>query len=144
MSYPARPEPPESVEDAQERSISLAEAAVAATLVGTEGGIVSTMTVVVAVDVPLFDDAVSVYAVVDVKFTSVEPMSVVVEKLPGMMATEEAFTTCQLRVELPVVAKIEGDAEKERTVGPDAFSVVVLALVEVAEVRPKVSKAETA
>ena len=134
-----------SVEDAQERSISPVEAAVAERLVGTEGGMVSTMTVAIAVEVPLpFDDAVRVYVLVEVTLTRVEPIRVEVEKLPGVMATDEAFTACQLRVEVPEDAKIEGVAEKEMMAVAEPLSVVVLAFVEVAEVRPKVSKAETA
>ena len=114
-------------------------------LVGTEGGMVSTMTVAIAVEVPLpFDDAVRVYVLVEVTLTRVEPIRVEVEKLPGVMATDEAFTACQLRVEVPEDAKIEGVAEKEMMAVAEPLSVVVLAFVEVAEVRPKVSKAETA
>lgn len=58
--------------------------------------------------------------VVEVGFTIVEPMSVLVLKLPGVMATEEAFVTFQERVDVPPDRTREEDAEKEEMAGIEA------------------------
>lgn len=63
--------------------------------------------------------------VVDVGFTVIDPISVDVENEPGVMATEVAFVTFQLKVDVPTEATIVGDAEKELIVnGFSAFTVV--------------------
>ena len=98
MLYPARPGPPTSVDEAQVRVIVEVPVALATTEVGVEGGVASIVTLVVAVLVPFAFVAVKVYVVVEVGFTVVEPMRVLVLKLPGVMATEEAFETFQERV----------------------------------------------
>lgn len=77
----------------------------------------STRTVVVAVLVPFAFVAVRVYVVVDVGFTVSNPMRVDVERLPGVMATDDAFETAQLKVEVPFVTMALGEAIKEETVG---------------------------
>lgn len=76
-------------------------------------GAVATWTVVIAVLVPFALVAVNVYVIVEVGFTAVEPMSVLVEKEPGVMATEEAFATDQLKVDVPAEATILEEAVKE-------------------------------
>ena len=58
--YPASPDPPLSVEDAHESAMVDVPVPIATTLVGVVGGEVSTVTVVVAVDVPFTFVAVSV------------------------------------------------------------------------------------
>ena len=74
MSYPATPTL--SVDDAHERSISLCDAVVATTLVGTEGGTPSTVTVTGAVDVPFTFVAVIRYTVVVAGVTMTDPVEV--------------------------------------------------------------------
>jgi hypothetical protein len=80
-------------------------------------GAVATAIDVVAVDVPFAFVAARVYTVVDVGFTVKDPIRVLVEKLPGVMTTEEAFVMFQLKVLVPAEATIEGDAEKEEMAG---------------------------
>ena len=71
--------------------------------------------------VPFAFVAVKVKTVVEVGFTIVDPMRVDVEKLlSGEMATELAFEIFQLKVEVPALATIEGEAEKEFTTGDEA------------------------
>ena len=123
------------------------------TEVGTEGGVPSTVTVVSAVEVPLVLEAKSVYTVVEVGFTRVLPMRVVVLKEPGVMDTEEAFVTDQESVEVTPGWMREEDAVKEETVGatadgvtlpegdeeaevPTAFVAVTVKVYEVPFVRP--------
>ena len=91
----------ESVDVAQERSISVWDTGVAVRPVG------------VVVLVPFAFVAVSVYVVVEVGFTIVEPESVLVEKLPGVIERDVAFATFQESVDDPDGATSVGDAEKE-------------------------------
>jgi hypothetical protein len=74
-------------------------------------GAVATDTDVVNVDVPLKLVAVIVYTVVDVGFTVIDPMRVDVEKLPGVMATDEAFVIFHESVDAPAETTTAGDAE---------------------------------
>ena len=76
------------------------------------------MTEVVAVEVllPAFV-AVRVYMTVEVGFTVIEPTRVEVEKEPGVITTELAFETFQVRVEVPRDATIVGEAVKEEMDG---------------------------
>ena len=62
--------------DAQERSISEVETGLATRLVGTEGGVPSTMMVVSAVELPLLFVAVRVYVRVEVGVIVIEPVEV--------------------------------------------------------------------
>jgi hypothetical protein len=62
--------------DTQERSISLWDTAVAERPVGMEGGVISTVTVVWDVVVPLRFAAVKVYTVVEAGETETEPVDV--------------------------------------------------------------------
>lgn len=55
--------------------------------------------------------------VVEVGFTVVDPTRVDVLKLPGVMATEEAFVIFQLSVLVSATATMEDEAEKEETEG---------------------------
>jgi len=80
-------------------------------------GAVATFTVVVAVTLPFGLVAVMVYIVVLVGFTFVDPMRVLVLKLPGVIATEEAFVIFQERALVPAEATTVGDAEKEEMEG---------------------------
>ena len=80
-------------------------------------GAVATCTLVVAVEVPFAFVAVRVKTVVEVGFTVVDPMSVEVEKPPGVMATELALETFQLKVDVPAERTSEGEGEKEEMVG---------------------------
>ena len=50
--------------------------------------------------------------IVEVGFTVVDPKSVLVLKLPGVIATELAFVMFQERVEVPFRATTPGDAVK--------------------------------
>lgn len=79
--------------------------------------------------------------VVDVGFTVVEAISVLVLKEPGVMATEEAFVMLQESVLVPAEATTEGEAKKEETVGRRLEMVVPLAIVDDAEMFPTLSSA---
>ena len=107
-------------------------------------GAVATCTIAVMVLVPFAFVAVRVYVVVEVGFTVVDPMRVLVLKLPGVMATLLAFVTFQERVLVPAEATTVGEAEKEEMVGGGPASVVALASEEVAETVPTPFVAETA
>ena len=91
-----------------------------------------------AVLVPFALVAVSVFVIVDVGFTLVDPMSVDVLKLPGLIATEEAFVTFQERVLVPAERTSVGEAEKELMVGvlvaTLAWIVLVYRLSELADI----------
>jgi hypothetical protein len=63
--------------------------------------------------------------VVEVGFTVVDAMRVVVLKEMGEIKTEEAFVMFQLRVLVPAGAKAEGEAEKEEMVGGEVFDLKV-------------------
>lgn len=91
-------------------------------------GAVATFTVVVAVTLPFGFVAVTVYIVVLVGFTFVDPMRVLVLKLPGVMATEEAFVIFQESALVPAEATTVGDAEKEEMEGRFPTFTVVLAV----------------
>lgn len=107
-------------------------------------GAVGTFTVAVEVAVPFAFVAVIVYVVVVVGFTMSEPMSVLVEKLPGVIATDDAFVMFHESVLAAPGAITVGDAEKEDMEGNAPFVVVPLALVEVAQKVPTPLYAETA
>ena len=57
-------------------------------------------------------------------------MRVEVEKLPGVMASEVAFVTFQLRVDVPAEATTVGLAEKEEMVGSGFCTFTVVDAVE--------------
>jgi hypothetical protein len=69
-----------------------------------------------------------VYIVVLVGFTFVDPMRVLVLKLPGVIATEEAFVIFQESALVPAEATTVGDAEKEEMEGRFPTFTVVLAV----------------
>jgi len=106
-------------------------------------GAVATFTVVVAVTLPFGLVAVMVYIVVLVGFTFVDPMRVLVLKLPGVIATEEAFVIFQERTLVPAEATTVGDAEKEEMEGVIPLAVVPLAMLDEAETLPTLSCAVT-
>ncbi len=62
--------------------------------------LLATITVVVAVLVPLELVAVRVYSVVEVGLTISDPIRVDVVNAPGVIATDEAFATSQESVEV--------------------------------------------
>jgi hypothetical protein len=94
-------------------------------------GAVATDTDVVAVVVPFAFVAVIVYIVVEVGFTDVDPMRVLVLKPPGVIATDEAFVMFQESVDVPAEATSVGDAEKEEMVGalPALLTVIEMAVL---------------
>ena len=96
-------------------------------------GAVATFTVVVAVTLPFGLVAVMVYIVVLVGFTFVDPMRVLVLKLPGVIATEEAFVIFQERALVPAEATTVGDAEKEEMVGRVLFGITLFEAEELDE-----------
>ncbi len=106
-----------SVLDDQERLICEEEMADAERFWGMEGGAVSTVTDVWAVDVPFGLVAVRVYAVVLVGETIREPVRELVEKDPGVIDTEEAFETLKERILEEPEAIYEGEEEKEEIWG---------------------------
>jgi hypothetical protein len=73
--------------------------------------------VVVAVLVPFAFVAARVYVRVEVGCTVSEPISVEVEKEPGVMITELAFVMFQERVLVPADMMTDGEAEKEEIEG---------------------------
>jgi hypothetical protein len=81
--------------------------------------------------------------IVDVGFTVVEPMRVLVLNDPGVIATEDAFVMFQLSVLVPAEATIEEEAVKEEMAGGAAPSVVPLAMDDEAEIFPTLSWAVT-
>jgi hypothetical protein len=81
--------------------------------------------------------------VVEVGFTVNEPTSVLVLKLPGVMATDEAFVTLKESVLVPAEATTPGEALKLVMEGVMPESVVADALVEDAETLPTLSCAVT-
>ena len=107
-------------------------------LPGTVGA-VATLMLVVAVLAPFTLVAVMVYIVVDVGFITVDPMRVLVLKLPGVMATDDAFVMFQLKVEVPAEATTVGDAEKEEIDGKNPDCVVLDAMLDEAETFPTLS-----
>lgn len=111
---------------------------------GTVGAVASTVTVVVAVLVPLLFVAVIVYVMVEVGFTVVDPMRVEVENPPGVIVTLEAFVMFQESVEVPAEATTAGDALNELIVGLMPETVIPEASVEDAEMLPTLSCAVTA
>jgi len=88
-------------------------------LSGTVGAWESTITVVVAVLVPLMFVAVRVYVRVEVGLTSVDAMRVLVLNEVGAIATELAFVTFQERVEVPAEPTMVPEAEKEMMDGTE-------------------------
>ena len=116
MSYPARPDPPLSVLAVQDRLIWEEEVEVAERLVGTVGGVASTVTVVVAVVVPLLLTAVKVYRVV-VDRAGVVVLLPVTVPIVGLTDREVAPEVVQLKAEMPFKATTVGEAEKEEMVG---------------------------
>jgi hypothetical protein len=62
----------------------------------------------------------------------VEAIRVLVENDPGVIATEEAFVTFQLKVEVPAENTKVGDAEKNGMAGVNA-SVLVESVADDAE-----------
>jgi len=131
--YPATPDPPLSVEAVHERLIWEAEIGAAVRFVGEVGVEASTATVTIdGVLVPVPFTAVKIYVVAEVGFTIMEPTRVLVEKLPGVIATDEALFTLQKMVLVPATATIVGDAEKEETIGLDPllrFTVILVLAV---------------
>jgi hypothetical protein len=117
ISYPPRPGPPLSVAADQVREIAEPPIPVAAKPEGIEGGALSILTVVVAVEVPFAFVAVRVYVVVEVGLTVVDPVRVEVEKAPGVIATELAFEMFQERIEEEPESISTGDAVNEDTIG---------------------------
>jgi hypothetical protein len=81
--------------------------------------------------------------VVEVGFTVVDPMRVEVEKLPGVIATEEAFVMFQESVLVPAETTTPGEAEKAVIDGVIPESVVPEAAVEDADTLPTLSFAVT-
>jgi|ERR1035441_4765288 hypothetical protein len=144
MLYPATYDPPLSVEVAQARETVVCVVVDTKRFPGTVGAMESTVTVVVAVEVPTALVAVSVYIVVEVGLTFVEAMRVEVEKEPGVIATDEAFVTLKESVEVPADTTIEDEAMKEDMVGGGGGFVVACVLVLRADTFPTPSKAETA
>lgn len=85
---------------------------------GAEGTLApETATEVVAVTDPEPFIAVRVYVVVEVGKTMREPAIVEVLKLPGEMATDEAFAVFQERVEEAPDMMLAGEDVKEKMVG---------------------------
>ena len=80
---------------------------------GTVGGVVLTMTEVVAAFVPLPFVAVSVYVVVVIGLTTHEPAGVLVEKDPGSIVIEDVLAVFHEIVDAPAGATAEGSAENE-------------------------------
>jgi hypothetical protein len=81
-------------------------------------GVVSTVTVVVAVLVPFEFVAVRVYVIVEVGFTVVEPEAVDVLKEPGVIAMFVMVPVAfQLSVEVPAEATMDEEAVKDVIVG---------------------------
>jgi hypothetical protein len=74
-----------------------------------------------------------VYIVVDVGSTYLDPASVEVEKLPGEIATDEAFETFHASVDVPAEATIEGEAVKETIEGSVPVGVTLLDAEDEAE-----------
>ena len=72
-------------------------------------------------------------------FTVVDPMRVEVEKLPGVMATDEALLTFQESVLVPAEATTPGEALKEEMVGVMPDWVVLLAMLDEALTFPTLS-----
>jgi hypothetical protein len=107
---------------------------------GAVGG-VAMVTVVVAVAVPFEFVAVIAYTVVEVEFTDVDPMRVLVLNPPGVITTDEAFVIFQESVDVPAEAISVGDAEKEEMVGWSPDCVVLDAIVDDAETFPTLSLA---
>jgi hypothetical protein len=91
--------------------------------------------------VPFAFVAVIVYIVVEVGFTDVDPMRVLVLKLPGVMATELAFVIFHESVDVAPEAVLVGDALNDDTEGRSPFVVVPLATVDEAETLPTLSLA---
>jgi hypothetical protein len=89
----------------------------------------STVTVVVAVVVPLPLTAVRVYRVV-VERAGVVVLVPVTVPIPGLMEVELALETLKLRVEVPFRATTLGEAEKEEMAG-GLLAVTVVDAVEV-------------
>jgi hypothetical protein len=141
MTYPEKPLPPVSVELDHEREILEAVDVVTASDPGTVGAVASTAIDVVAVVVPFAFVAVIVYIVVEVGFTDVDPMSVLVLKPPGVMATELAFVMFHESVDVPAEATMLGDELNDDTEGKSPFVVVPDETVDDAEVLPTLSLA---
>jgi hypothetical protein len=141
MLYPARPDPPLSVEVAHVREMVVAVVVETEILPGIVGAVESTVTVVAAVLVPFAFVAVRVYVIVDVGFTVVDAMSVLVLKEPGVMATELAFVMFQESVLVPAEATIDEEAVKEKMSGregPVAALKVATAIPPTLAVPPRV------
>lgn len=81
--------------------------------------------------------------VVEVGFTVNEPTSVLVLKLPGVMATDEAFVTLKESVLVPAEATREEEAEKEVIEGKAPEAVVPVAMEDEADILPTLSCAST-
>jgi hypothetical protein len=94
---------------------------------------------VVAILVPFAFVAVIVYIVVEVGFTDVDPMRVLVLKPPGVIATDEAFVMLHESVEVPAEATMLGDELNDDTEGKSPFVVVPDETVDDAEVLPTLS-----
>ena len=141
MLYPERPGPPGSVDDAHVREMVSAPLAVATTDVGVEGGTESMVTEVVAVLVPFALFAESVYTVVLVGFTVVEPTSVLVERLKPVAErdTEDALEIFQERREEEPLRISVGEAVKPVIIGRMPESVVPEAFVDEGETLPTLS-----
>ena len=78
-----------------------------------------------------------------VGFTVVDPTRVLVLKLPGVMATDEALVIFQERVLVPAEATTPGEEVKEEMVGVVPDCVVLLAMLDEAETFPTLSWAVT-
>jgi hypothetical protein len=94
---------------------------------------------VVAILVPFAFVAVIVYIVVEVGFTDVDPMSVLVLNPPGVIATDEALVIFQESVDVPAEATMLGDELNDDTEGRLLDIVVPDETVDDAEVFPTLS-----
>ena len=83
-----------------------------------------TVTEEVAVEVPVPFVAVRVYIVVEVGERMRDPTSVLVEKEPGVMATDEAFVRSQESVDDAPETMDAGEDVKEKMVGLEVACVM--------------------
>ena len=93
------------------------DAAVTVTFAGTEGGVESMTTVVVAVLVPFALPALRVKIVVEATLTAMDPEAVLVLKPPGAIMMVLAPVTFHESVEVTVELDTPGFDEKDAIVG---------------------------
>jgi hypothetical protein len=102
------------------------------------------VTAAVAVVDPFAFVAVSVYAVVTVGFTIVVPERLVLENVPGVIATEVAFVTVHESVDAPFGPTRVGFAVNDDIAGTAEDLVAATTALEIGETLPTLSKAATA